>query len=68
MTIQQIRYFIEVANCRSFSRAAASLHLSQPNLTKYIAKLEKELGFRLFDRTTHRAVSYTHLDVYKRQV
>ena len=54
MTIQQIRYFIEVANCRSFSRAAASLHLSQPNLTKYIAKLEKVLGFRLFDRTTHR--------------
>ena len=35
-------------------RSAASLHLSQPNLTKYIANLEKELGFRLFDRTTHR--------------
>lgn len=54
MTFQQMQYFIEVANCRSFSRAARNLFLSQPNLTKYIANLEKELGMKLFDRTTHR--------------
>lgn len=53
MTIDQLRYFYEVAKCLNFSQAARTLYISQPNLTKYIANLEKELGFRLFDRSTH---------------
>ena len=52
MTLDQIRYFLEVAYCKSFSTAARRLYISQPNLTKYIAAMEKELGTRLFDRTT----------------
>lgn len=54
MTIDHIRYFVEVAYCRSFSQAAQNLYISQPNLTKYIAALEKSLGVKLFDRTTRR--------------
>lgn len=54
MTLDQLRYFMEVAYCRSFSQAAQSLYISQPNLTKYIASMEKELGVRLFDRTTRK--------------
>ena len=54
MTFQQMQYFIETANCRSFSKAAQNLHISQPNLTKYIANMEKELGIKLFDRNTHK--------------
>lgn len=53
MTIEQLRYFYEVAKCLNFSMAARNLYISQPNLTKYIANLEKELGFKLFDRSTH---------------
>ena len=54
MTIDHMRYFMEVAYCRSFSQASQNLYISQPNLTKYIASLEKELGVKLFDRTTRR--------------
>lgn len=53
MTTDQLRYFYEVAKCLNFSQAARELYISQPNLTKYIANLEKELGFKLFDRSTH---------------
>lgn len=53
MTTDQLKYFFEVAHTLSFSQAARNLYISQPNLTKYIANLEKELGFRLFDRSTH---------------
>lgn len=54
MTIDQIRYFLEVAYCKNFSAAAQNLYISQPNLTRYIAAMEKELGAKLFDRTTRR--------------
>ena len=53
MTFQQMQCFIEVAHCKNFTRAAQNLYLSQPNLTKYIANMEKELGVKLFDRSSH---------------
>lgn len=53
MTMEQLRCFYEVAKCLNFSQAAKNLYISQPNLTKYIANLEKELNFKLFDRSTH---------------
>ncbi len=53
MTLYQLRYFYEVAKTLNFSKAAETLFVSQSNLTKYIANLEKELGFKLFDRNTH---------------
>ena len=54
MTFDQMRYFMEVANCLSFTLAAENLYISQPNLTRYIASMEKELGLKLFVRDTHR--------------
>ena len=53
MTIDQLKCFFEVAHCRSFSKAAERLFLSQSNLSKYIKSLETELGTALFDRSTH---------------
>ena len=54
MTFDQMRYFMEVSNCLSFTLAAENLYISQPNLTRYIASMEKELGLKLFVRDTHR--------------
>ena len=51
MEIHQLKYFICVAKLESISKAATTLHLSQPALSKSIAKLEDELGVLLFDRS-----------------
>ncbi|MRX83894.1 LysR family transcriptional regulator [Eggerthella sp. HF-4214] len=44
------REFLVLAKHANFVKAADELHLSQPSLTRHIASLERELGFRLFDR------------------
>lgn len=50
--------FIQVAELKSFSKAAKKLNLAPPIVTRHIAKLEKELAIRLFQRST-RHVSLT---------
>lgn len=54
MTVEKIRYFIEVARSSSITQAAKNLYVSQPNLSKQIAQMEEECGFALFSRTKHR--------------
>ena len=44
-------YIVKIAELRSVSKAAKALYVSQPALTKYVNKLEAELGTKLFDRT-----------------
>ena len=67
MTLDQIRYFMVTSQWLNFSRSAERLFMSQSNLTKQIAALEKELGFVLFDRDTHR-VSLTEAGVVFQQL
>lgn len=50
--LKDLRYFTEVANYGSFTKAAASTYLSQPTLSKSIKKLESELKVELFERST----------------
>lgn len=50
VSIQQIRIFLAAAQTGSFSQAAQKLYLTQPVVSKWIAKLERELGCRLFVR------------------
>lgn len=68
MTLDQMRYFMEVAYCGSFSQAARNLYISQPNLTKYIAALEKELGTKLFDRTTRRVSLTENGEIFRTRI
>jgi DNA-binding transcriptional LysR family regulator len=52
--IQQIRYFLAVAETSSFTRAADKLGVSQPAITSGIKRLEAELGAPLFHREGRR--------------
>jgi DNA-binding transcriptional LysR family regulator len=50
MELELFRSFVAVAEARSFSRAARVVHSTQPTLSRQIARLEGELGVRLFER------------------
>ncbi|MDB6049612.1 MAG: LysR family transcriptional regulator [Pseudomonas sp.] len=52
--MSDLRSFVTVAERGSFSAAAVDLHLSQPALSRRIAKLESTMGVRLIERTTRR--------------
>ena len=53
MTTTQALYVLEVAACRSMSRAAQRLYVSQSAISQQIQRLEQELGCALFTRTVH---------------
>jgi len=54
MEWQQLEYFQVVARLEHFTRAAEQLSLSQPALSRAIARLEAELGVPLFERQGRR--------------
>ncbi|MEU1116403.1 LysR family transcriptional regulator [Streptomyces sp. NPDC005879] len=54
MDLQQMRYVVAVAETASFTRAAERCHVVQSALSHQVARLEKDLGARLFERTSRR--------------
>lgn len=53
MNIHSLQYFCSVAKHLNFSKAAEECHIAQTAMSRSIAAMEDELGFRLFDRTRH---------------
>lgn len=53
MTLKKLKYVIAIAECRSISKAASELFISQPSLSSILSSIEKDLGISLFDRSTN---------------
>ena len=64
MEMQQVRYFLAVAEELNFTKAAEKCNVAQPSLTRAIKQLEEELGGTLF----HRERANTHLTELGRMV
>lgn len=54
MELRELKYFLAVAREQSISKAASSLFVTQPNLSRQMQNLEKEVGQRLFIRGTRK--------------
>lgn len=55
MELRQLKYFLAVADARSFVGAAGSLYLSRQAVSKAVGQLEAELGVELFVRDSNGA-------------
>ncbi|HQT64826.1 MAG: hypothetical protein B7Z75_06665 [Acidocella sp. 20-57-95] len=53
MDLDSLKFFLRVAEMNSLTKAAPTLGISQPVISRAIAQLERELGGRLFNRTGH---------------
>ena len=66
MNLKQLEAFVQVAEGKSFSKAAKELFLTQPTISAHIASLERELNARLFVKNTKEvSLSEDGKDLYR---
>ena len=64
MDFEHLNYFRTVARLGNLSQAAKELYISQPGLSRYLTKLEQEIGVPLFERRKGRIVLNTYGQIF----
>ena len=59
MELKKVQYFLKIVEAGSLSRAAEQLYLTQPTLSRFLAKLEEEAGTKFFSRGRDNSLSLT---------
>ncbi|MBB5149668.1 MULTISPECIES: LysR family transcriptional regulator [Ureibacillus] len=54
MDTKQLRYFIKLVECMSYTKASEELHIAQPSLSIAMKKLESDVGYPLFEGHTRK--------------
>ena len=57
MNLTHLRYMVEVERLGSITKAAAALYMGQPNLSKAIKEMEREVGIPIFKRSAKGVVA-----------
>jgi len=68
MTLMQMRYFAAVCQDENVTKAAETLHVSQPSVSNAIRSLESELGVPLFHRIKRRLILTQEGEIFRREV
>ena len=58
MNLREQEYMYIVAKFASISKAAEFLHISQPSLSQFVQRVEREFGYEIFDRS-HKTLALT---------
>jgi len=59
MTLQQLKYLVEISKSGSMNKAAKNLFVSQPSISKAIRELENDLGIEIFHRDQTKKLKFT---------
>ena len=59
MELRKIHYFLRIVDKGSLSKAAQSLYLTQPTMSRFLDKLEEDVGVKLFTRRKDSALTLT---------
>ncbi|WP_455599569.1 LysR family transcriptional regulator [Cloacibacillus sp.] len=67
MELRVLKYFLTTAREENITKAAQSLHISQPTLSRQLMQLEEELGVTLFHRSSHNIILTDEGQLLKRR-
>ena len=56
MDFRELRYVVAIAESGTISKAADTLYVAQPSLSKFLQNVERDLGVKLFERINRRMI------------
>ncbi|GGG26777.1 LysR family transcriptional regulator [Rhodococcoides trifolii] len=65
MEVRELEWFVVLARTENVTNAATQLHVSQPTLSRALARIERQLGVKLFDRNQNRLRLNKYGEIYR---